>query len=162
MEEWKDILNYEGLYQASNMGNVRRIGAKNKRLKPCLDRDGYQTVTLCKDGIKKTKRVHRLVLEAFVGHSLMTVNHIDMDKSNNSLINLEYLESGENSRIAKHKTILQLDRNGNLIREWFGAMEAERLLHISNANISACCNKRRSSAGGFVWRFKHEQSHRHS
>jgi hypothetical protein len=110
-EIYKDILGFEGLYQISNYGNVksckRLVNYKNggqrfvneRLLSGGRDRDGYLMAVLCKDSIRKTVKIHRLVAEAFidkiVGKNL--VNHIDLDKSNNFVENLEWVSSLENN-----------------------------------------------------------------
>ena len=106
-EIWKDIKGYEGQYQVSNKGNVRsvdrinHIGSKysGRTLKPWYDRYGYLTVDLYKNGVRKKKRVHRLVVEAFIPNSngFPEVNHIDEVKDNNELSNLEWCTSKYNS-----------------------------------------------------------------
>lgn len=98
MEEWKDIPDYEGLYQASSLGNIKR---ENKILKPHIggkphSNRHYYTVCLCKNNIKKTLPVHRLVASAFYGKSKLTVNHIDGNTFNNNIHNLEYCSLREN------------------------------------------------------------------
>ena len=101
LEEWKDIANYEGIYQISNMGNVRSLDRivhpnnqylqKGKILKP-LDNGKYLFVTLRKDGVKENKYIHRLVAEHFLPNPLFynEVNHKDEDKHNNCISNLEW------------------------------------------------------------------------
>ena len=154
-EVWKDIPDYVGYYQASNFGNVRGLKYK-KVLKPSKDKDGYLRVNLCKKNIKKSCFVHRLVINSFLGKSDLTVNHIDKNKANNNINNLEYMTIKENNRYSKCKRVLQFDKKNNFIKEWLGAMEIEKCLHIPNNNISNCCNHIRKSAGGFVWVFKNE------
>lgn len=98
MEEvWKDIPNYEGLYEVSNFGNVYSV-RKKIRLKPGDNGYGYLSVVLCKNGIQTNYKVHRLVMLAFIGEppAGCEVNHIDGNKSNNRLDNLEYITSSEN------------------------------------------------------------------
>ena len=66
------IPDYEDLYEASNCGNIKSLKSKHDKiivLKKGIDRSGYQIVTLCKNGVHKTKTVHRLVLLAFKGFS---------------------------------------------------------------------------------------------
>ena len=106
-EVWKDVVGYEGIYKVSNKGNVRRvewIGARGREcggrtLKPKYDKDGYSEVTLCKNGMMKSKRSHRLVAEAFIPNpnGLPQVNHIDEVKDNNNVENLEWCTSKYNS-----------------------------------------------------------------
>ena len=109
MEEiWKDIKNYEGVYQVSNLGNIRSLSrniiqghfSENKYfrsvryriIKPAINRCGYKTVSLCYNGKKKTKSIHRIVAEAFIPNlnKLPVINHIDGDKTNNKVENLEW------------------------------------------------------------------------
>lgn len=109
--EWKTIKGYEGLYEVSNDGRVRRLrfinGRHNfekiKESKQTLNTWGYMTVNLCKNGKSNTKRVHRLVAEAFLGESNLQIDHIDGNKQNNNLSNLEYVTPKENTNRAWRK-----------------------------------------------------------
>lgn len=111
--EWKPIKGYEGLYEVSNDGRVRRIrfinGSHNfEKIKECkqtLNSWGYMTVNLCKNGKSNTKRVHRLVAIAFLGESDLQIDHIDGNKQNNRLDNLEYVTPKENTNRAWNKGI---------------------------------------------------------
>ena len=102
-EEWRQIENYEGRYEISNAGRVKRVmggvGAVAGRiLSPWKDRLGYYAVSLYKNNGGTFKLVHRLVAMAFIGPvpTGMEVNHIDCDASNNSIENLEYVTHAEN------------------------------------------------------------------
>ena len=96
-EIWKDIPSYEGLYQISNYGNVKSI-KRDKILKPQVNGRGYLSVGLSKNGKHKTFRLNRLVMITFVGYveGKDQVNHIDGDKTNNRLDNLEWCTQSEN------------------------------------------------------------------
>ena len=109
VEIWKDIIGFEGLYQISDYGNVkscrRYVNSKfgkrvvnEKLLSLGRDKDGYLMAILCQDGIKKTVKIHRLVADAFIDKSegKNIVNHIDSNKSNNILSNLECVSNLEN------------------------------------------------------------------
>ena len=110
-EIWKDIKGYEGLYQVSNRGRVksleRIVMRKNGRPYSVpelikarqIDRKGYDRIGLNKNGKKKRFFVHRLVLQAFNSSSdeTLEVNHIDGNKLNNNVENLEWVTSSENS-----------------------------------------------------------------
>ena len=90
-EIYKDIKGYEGEYKISNRGNVQSC-KRNIVMKPSLTRkNGYLSIGLCQDGKKKYFLVHRLVAEAFIPNpdNLPQVNHIDENKTNNDVSNLE-------------------------------------------------------------------------
>lgn len=93
----KDIEGYEGLYQVSEDGRVYSV-RRGKCLSPCLDSYGYPMVVLCSNRVRKTTRIHRLVAQAFIPnpYDKPQVNHIDGDKTNNLVSNLEWVTSDEN------------------------------------------------------------------
>jgi len=105
-EVWKDIPGYEGFYQVSSMGRVKSLPrllknrynnflSKEKFLTPIKNSSGYLWVKLCVGG-EKSFAVHRLVMLAFVGESDLVVNHLDLNKLNNRIDNLEYCTRREN------------------------------------------------------------------
>ena len=152
IEEWRDVPGYEGLYEVSNFGRVRRNG---KILKPSKDKDGYLQVSLSKNGIKTTT-IHRLVARAFIPNpqNLPQVNHKDEDKTNNTVDNLEWCTREYNMNYSQAKPILQYDRLGNLIKEWPSAIKVEEELGIDHSSISKCCSGKLKSAGGYLWKYK--------
>ena len=93
MEEWRAVPGYEGLYEVSNMGNVRNV-RRNKLLRLPKTNDGYIRVSLYKNGIKTCFQVHRLVAQAFIENpdNLPMINHKDEDKTNNNVTNLEWCD----------------------------------------------------------------------
>ena len=100
-EIWKWIFGYEGLYQVSNFGRVKSFNGRwgsVQILKPVLQKNGYLTVSLCKNGKLKTVKIHRLVAETFLTNSdnLPEVNHKDGNKLNNCVENLEWCTGKEN------------------------------------------------------------------
>lgn len=107
-ETWKDIKDYEGYYQVSNLGGIKSmdrkvirsdgkvLNLKSKIMNPSKNSKGYYLVDLRKNGTRNTQRMHRLVAAAFLGESDLEVNHKDGDKFNNSLENLEYMTHVEN------------------------------------------------------------------
>lgn len=95
-EQWKDIPNYEGLYRVSNLGRVKSL-RNNIYLKPSPDGSGYPMVCLCNKGKEKTTKIHRLVAENFLSKKPnQQVNHIDFNKNNNRVDNLEWITHREN------------------------------------------------------------------
>ena len=104
MEEWKNIIGYEGLYEVSDIGNVRNV-RRNTLLKLTKTNYGYIQVSLYKNGIKTGLKVHRLVAEAFIPNpdNLPQVNHKDEDRTNNNVTNLEWCTAKYNSNYG-HRT----------------------------------------------------------
>jgi hypothetical protein len=101
-EIWKDIPNYEGRYLVSNLGNIKSIRYGEERLLSLrLSKCGYYRVNLYKDKIITTKRVHQLVAEAFLGHTPcghdIVINHINFDRLDNRVLNLELITARENT-----------------------------------------------------------------
>ena len=122
MENWKDIKNYEGLYQVSDFGRVKRLKTtinsscrnggfrttQEKILKQNLKRNGYLTVDLSKDGVVKTISVHRLVALTFIPNDDITKNQIDhknCNKKDNRVSNLEWVSDRENKNRAKSNNL---------------------------------------------------------
>lgn len=96
---WKEIAGYEGIYEVSDTGLVRSLKfGKAKILKPQNNGNGYLHFRLCKNGKAKNTKIHRLVAEAFLPNplGLETVNHIDEDKTNNNVSNLEWMSRPDN------------------------------------------------------------------
>lgn len=129
---------------------------------------GYHLVGITDDfGVRRNVRVHRLVASAFIDNPLNKpyVNHIDGNKLNNNLNNLERCSQKHNVRESirlglqkpyNEKKVLQFDLSNNFIKEWKSACEIQRKLNISQANISACCRGVRKTTGKYIWRFKEE------
>lgn len=107
-EFFKDIPNYEGIYQVSNLGNVKSLDRKiysngkfhytqkEKFLKHCKTNNGYLYVVLYKSLKQKHFNIHRLVAESFLLNKNQCVNHIDGNKLNNNISNLEWVTNSEN------------------------------------------------------------------
>lgn len=124
MEEiWKDIEGYEGLYQVSNLGQVKTLDKiissglhiKEKYLSFFKTKNGYFQVTLRKNGSKRNFYVHRLVASAFIANpnNLSQVGHKDETTINNRADNLEWVTAKENSNMPQHKTRLSVSNSGN-------------------------------------------------
>lgn len=165
MEFWKDIPGYEGLYQVSNYGRVKRYfkNGKENFLVGKKDKDGYTWVILSKNQRKKYIHVHRLVADAFVPNTedKPQVNHKDRNKQNNSANNLEWVTCSENmlhtfatGRKIHRRPIVQYTRNMEFVSLWDSIREAGQALKIAESNINACCHNRFPTAGGYIWRYR--------
>ena len=161
-EIWRDIDGYKGLYQVSNKGRVKSLYNDSERiLKPWINNDGYLNVVLYKNTVAQHRLVHRLVAEVFIPnlYNKPQVNHLDENKLNNCVNNLEWATAKENSNFGTRnerisRKILQYSKSGEFIKEWLSAAEVELELDISHSNIASCCKGKRKYAGGFVWRYK--------
>lgn len=181
-EIWRDIPEYEGLYQASNFGRIKSlerfrkgengclISVKERILKPSINHKGYYRIQLCKQSIVKTYQVHRLVWEAFNGSITegLQVNHINEIKTDNRLENLNLMTAKENINWGtrnvrsskkhingkKSKSVLQYDLQDNFIKEFPSLMQVYRELGFNQAHICSCCKGRYKQAYGYIWKYK--------
>lgn len=116
-EIWKDIPNYNGIYQASNFGNIKSLKyGKEKLLKPRINTRGYLIVTLYKNGVSNTRTIHQLICKSFLnyipkGYELV-INHIDRNKLNNRVDNLEVVTPRYNTNEYKTNPGVSKEKNG--------------------------------------------------
>lgn len=164
MEEWKDIEGYEGVYQISTLGRVRRLPHGNslgRIRKPRAAPNGYLYVVLSKNNIAKTIRIHREVAKAFIPNPrhLQTVNHKNLNKRDNRVENLEWMTEKDNILHAKsngkgnNRPVFQCDINGKIIKEWSSAYEVEKVLGYHATLISKCCRGLQKHHKGYKWKF---------
>ena len=169
-ETWKDVGNG---YQVSDLGRVRN---RDKHvMKTWTINSGYEAVKLV--GVKD-RLVHRLVAKAFLADSYFEgaeVNHIDGDKLNNEISNLEWVTSKENiqdmfergtgdtetarSSVNLKKPVNQLTLDGKFIRRWDSMTEAGESINQKSSNISSACLGYKATAGGFKWEYADPDSH---
>lgn len=182
-EIWKDVKGYEGKYLVSNYGRVKSMDyrgmQKEHLIVPSFNSNGYLIIGLSKDGKRKTVRINRLVYETFIGdlpqwiatddgEHRMEVNHIDEDKTNNCLWNLELVTHKQNvnhgsnkNRISKaminnvlnSTPVYQYTPDLKLVKIYPSQAECKRYGY-NQANISACCNGKIKSHKGFIWSFR--------
>lgn len=166
IEEWKDVIGYEGLYQVNNLGEVRRLyrNSDPKILKQHVYRK-YKYVSLSKRSRQTFKRVHRLVAEAFIPNpsGKSQVNHINGNKLDNSANNLEWTTQSENMlhRYRKLKTKCSngvTPKNVRCIETgeiFHNAMEASQIVGGDPCTIRRCANKEKYSktSGGYHWEY---------
>ena len=167
MSEVETFVKIEGFdnYEVSNLGKVRNIKS-GRILKPSLNKNGYLRLWLCKNNKRKHLYLHRIIATAFIDNpdEKPCVNHIDENKLNNDLSNLEWCTVRENlihgtrtKRAAEKcfKKVIQLDLNDNVLNEFESIKQAGQETGALARDISdCCCNEKRKSAGGFKWRKK--------
>lgn len=177
MEEiFKDIVGFEGKYQVSNFGNVKSLNYQNtskaKLLTPIKHHCGYLLVHL---GTSKIKMVHTLVANAFIPNpdNKKCVNHIDGNKQNNAVSNLEWVTYKENMEHAirtglrdphknnkpigdenpTRKPVLQFTRDGVFVKRWECISEAARQMGCNPSQIINNIAGRCKSCHGYLWRY---------
>ena len=159
MEVYKQIIGYEGLYEVSNLGNVKSLNylhtGQEKLLSPAFDKDGYLLVVLSKNGEKKTCKVHRLVAQAFLPNpnNYPEINHKDENKLNNSVNNLEWCTAQYNHDYSLSKQVEQYDLSGNYIATWKSTVEIQRQLGFDQSSISKCCLGKLKTSHGYIWKY---------
>lgn len=169
-EEWRDVENYEGKYQISNLGRLRSFARSVEPLifAPHYDKDGYIMYGLRRNGKIYTKKAHRLVASAFIPNkdNLPQINHIDEDKTNNRVSNLEWCSHLYNNRYGTKRQrisfyamyrghtlrkIRQYTKDGLLVKEHISSRMAERETDIKHQNIIETCRGGQTQSGGYLW-----------
>lgn len=187
----KIFLGFENLYQVSNFGNIRsldrevncgltpnkKVIRKGKILCSHPNWNNYLMVNLCTNNKGHSKAVHRLVAETFIPNpnNLPQVNHIDGNKNNNNVSNLEWCTAKENINhswkmglsksyihpkgiLTKYsaslcKQVDQYDLQNNFIRTYLSISEASRCMNCSMSVIRDCCIGKQKTARNFIWKF---------
>ena len=175
-EEWRTIFDFPN-YEVSNKGNIRSkeyndsLGhlRSSKKLKKQVNNCGYEYVILSsKEEKHKTLTVHRIVAKTFIPNpeEKEDVNHIDGNKLNNNVNNLEWTTTQENIKKRyeigidgnNYKAVEQRSLDGKELYDIFkSSYEAEKITGIARQHIGACCRGERKSAGGYSWKFEIEE-----
>ena len=171
-EVWKPVKGFES-YEVSSLGRVRSIDRvvgtrklKGKMLSPFDNgRSGYLEVILSVDGKRFPRLIHRLVAKAFLPNpnNHRQVNHIDEDKRNNVVSNLEWCDALynnnygsaiERSRKKKSFKVGKFEKDSDLLLEVFDSThDVERKTGYKQPSIYRCCNGKQNTAYGFKWRY---------
>jgi len=172
-EIWKDIDGYNGLYQVSNLGRVKSLDrfsgnkfVRGQFLKGEISNRGYLRVSLHNNKKVKVYTVHRLVAEAFLPNPLCKpcVDHIDTDKSNNTVMNLRWVTHQENmlneitykQNIVQHqekkKVINCFTLKGEFVKQYESTISVKKDGHSAGV-VSQCCNGKLKKHHGFIWRY---------
>lgn len=156
-ELWKSFKDDEN-YLISNYGRVYSLKS-NMYLSQRLNKNGYLSVKLYCNGKKRNEYIHRLVALTFIDNpdKLPQVNHLDENKQNNYVENLQWVTSKENNNYGSHnekvakahrKPVMCVELN----RIFDSAKEAERITGIFATQINAVCRGKGKTAGGYHWR----------
>lgn len=180
VEVWNAMVAFEGIYEVSNHGRVRSLDRivrgrwgpvfyKGQLMSQSPDTSGYLQTALCKDGVEYTRSVHRLVAEAFIPNqdNKPCINHIDEDKTNNHVDNLEWCTYSENTnhgtrnkRVSTKNTngkcskeVIQYTLDGKLVKIWPSISETGR--HgFNRSHVGRCVRGERKTHKFYKWEFK--------
>lgn len=180
-EIWKSVKDYEGLYEVSNLGRVKSLSKKVEGtrygkhyefitepfiMKPAVDNKGYYRISLTKDGKRSTKKIHRLVAEAFIGDIYnKEIDHINTTKTDNRVENLKIVTSKENSNNPLSIEHYRKGNNGKVAKKvkctmedgtvyiFSSLTEAENKGYGKISLISQCCNGKIKTHYNKKWEF---------
>ncbi len=164
-EIWKEVEGYEGIYQVSSLGRIKRKLESGEMLIKISDAaHGYKRVSLKQDGKLKTCSVHRLVAQAFIPNpnNLQEVNHKDEDKTNNKISNLEWCDRKYNMNygtgkqrmgLKMRKKVYQYDLNKKLIKVWDSVKDCGNNGY-NPILISNVCNNKRKTHKKSIWSYE--------
>ena len=180
MEIWKEVKDFEGIYEISNYGRLKSKDryvsrgrntirfSKGKIIKPVICRNGYLEYQLRKDGKRKVFLAHRLVAETFISNpkNLPQINHLDENITNNNVTKLQWCTAQENANYGtrnkrakisnrnQQKAVLQLDLDGEYINEFECIGDASRAINGDISAIIRVCKGKNKTAYGYIWKYK--------
>lgn len=157
-----DIPGYEGFYDITEDGVITNLITGNI-LDGTVNSYGYRVVSLVINGVRKHRKVHRLLAQTFLPNpnNYTDVNHIDGNKLNNSLDNLEWCSRSMNNNHARNilrldyaiKPVIQSTLSGKVIAIWSNATIASTFVNGNATLIQACCSGTATSAYGYLWEY---------
>ena len=189
MEEvWKDIPEFEGYYQVSDLGRIRSLDrvvncksagkrfAKGRVLKDSKRSDGYRHIALWRGWQKKVFLIHRLVAQAFLlnPENKSQVNHKHGNKIDNRASELEWNTHKENTEHAVQSglipstsspqslAIVQLSLDQKVLNIWPSAKEVQRRFGYDCSSIAKCAKGKSKTAYGFKWEYANRKSEKFS
>lgn len=160
MEQWRDIQDYEGIYQVSNKGRVRSLKfGKTKILSLGRTTSGHMQVKFLKNGTAKNISVHQLVAQTFIPNpnNCDVIHHKDHNQENNMVENLEWMTKQEHDSIHSDDRkikVYQYRLDNELVAIWSSASEASKQLNFNVSHIVDCCNGKRKTHKGYKWSYE--------
>ena len=158
IEIWKDIRNYEGMYQVSNLGRIKSLKRpyviEDTILKPQSDKDGYSVVSLSKSSKRKSFKIHRLVANHFIPNpnKWSEVNHIDTVRDNNRVDNLEWVTSLANKHHSNSHRIIQINECGEIVNKYPSINITRQYGYVPEC-IHRVLRGERTHHRGYLWRY---------
>lgn len=159
-----NYLKYGSIYEISTIGEVRYI--ENKRVVTNAINNGYIQVKLCNDDGYNSCLVHRLVAYTYIPNpdpeTKTVINHIDENKLNNNVSNLEWVSQKENcakhnKKISHERKVVQKDMEGNIINIFDSILEASDKIGVDRSSISKVVSKINNTCKGYVWEYVEEK-----
>lgn len=180
-ETWKPVVGYEGLYEVSDLGRVKKVARTitqadgtvkkiDERILKQSESNGYLNVGLYRNGVSNPNWVHRLVAQAFIPNpnKLSDVSHLNEQRDDNRLTNLEWSSHRDNlnygrrnERISESisKPILQFDlETGLIIATYPSASIASKETGILISSLSRVARGKGKTAGGYGWRYQSDKT----
>ena len=170
LEQWREIPGSNGRYIVSSNGRVATSYGHGKCSKKRDNKIpegyylmsqkatswGYNQVYLVLNGKRTSRAVHRLVMEAFVGKSDKEVNHINEDKLDNRLTNLEYISSGANHLHSYARPVERIDPESGRVEAIYSSLKAAKDDGYYATSILQSCNGEIETYKGYLWRYHDE------
>lgn len=166
-EEWKNVEGFKGLYQVSNLGNVKSLNYNNSGKEQILKQsirnsNGSKCVTLCRNGKRQNYSVHRLVATAFLQNpfNYKEVNHKDENRHNNNVMNLEWCNRTYNNNYGtrNQRTAAKLGKpllckKDGVITYYDSCHDAGKALNIPYQSIQKVCNGVMKQSHGYTFHY---------